>query len=65
MSEFIPLLKERRSANKFIPGVEILDKELEEMFQLVKFAKEEGKRVGHVPDDRLRSGGSPRGIEHS
>lgn len=38
MSEFIPLLKERRSANKFIPGVEILDKELEEMFQLVKFA---------------------------
>lgn len=38
MSEFSTLLKARRSANKFIPGVEILDKELEEMFQQVKYA---------------------------
>lgn len=38
MSEFITLLKERRSANNFIPDVEILDRELEEMFSLTKFA---------------------------
>lgn len=38
MSEFTTLLKARRSANNFIPGVEILDKELKELFQLVKFA---------------------------
>ncbi|ULL18584.1 nitroreductase family protein [Paenibacillus sp. H1-7] len=38
MNDLSTLVKARRSANKFIPGVEILDKELEEMFQLVKFA---------------------------
>lgn len=38
MSEFIDLVKARRSANKFIKGVEIADSELEEMFQLVKYA---------------------------
>ncbi|WP_282938549.1 nitroreductase family protein [Paenibacillus sp. RC67] len=38
MNDFISLLKARRSANNFIPGVEILDRELEELFQLVKFA---------------------------
>ncbi|UQZ84725.1 Putative NAD(P)H nitroreductase MhqN [Paenibacillus konkukensis] len=38
MSDFTALLKARRSANKFIPGVEILDKELDEIFNLVKFA---------------------------
>lgn len=38
MSDFITLLKGRRSASKFISGVEILDKELEEMFNLTKFA---------------------------
>jgi putative NAD(P)H nitroreductase len=38
MSDFTTLLKARRSANKFIPGVEILDKELEEIFSLAKFA---------------------------
>lgn len=38
MTEFESLLKARRSANKFIPGMEILDTELEEIFQLVKFA---------------------------
>lgn len=32
------LIKSRRSANKFIPGVEIQDKELEEIFNLAKFA---------------------------
>jgi putative NAD(P)H nitroreductase len=38
MSDFISLLKARRSANKFITGVEILDKELDEIFSLAKFA---------------------------
>ncbi|WP_240415608.1 nitroreductase family protein [Paenibacillus periandrae] len=38
MSDFINLLKARRSATKFIPGVEITDQELEEIFSLVKFA---------------------------
>lgn len=32
------IVKSRRSANKFIPGVEIQDKELEEIFNLTKFA---------------------------
>ncbi|NEW07394.1 nitroreductase family protein [Paenibacillus sp. SYP-B3998] len=34
----ISLLKARRSANKFHPGVDILDEELDEIFNLVKFA---------------------------
>lgn len=40
MSEhnFTTVVKSRRSANKFIPGVEIEDKELDEIFNLVKFA---------------------------
>ncbi|MNH90790.1 putative NAD(P)H nitroreductase MhqN [compost metagenome] len=38
MSDFTSLLKARRSATKFIPEVEILDKELDEMFNLVKYA---------------------------
>ncbi|MEK3719400.1 nitroreductase family protein [Paenibacillus sp. FSL H8-0034] len=38
MSDFINLLKARRSATKFIPGVDITDSELEEIFSLVKFA---------------------------
>ncbi|WP_232696269.1 nitroreductase family protein [Brevibacillus daliensis] len=38
MSDFINLLKTRRSANKFEEGVTISHKELEEMFSLVKFA---------------------------
>ncbi|SFL95467.1 putative NAD(P)H nitroreductase [Paenibacillus sp. 1_12] len=38
MSDFITLLKARRSATKFIPGVEITDQELDEIFSLVKFA---------------------------
>lgn len=38
MSDFISLVKERRSANKFIPEIEIPDSDLEEMFNLVKFA---------------------------
>lgn len=38
MNDLSSVVKARRSANKFIPGVEILDKELDEMFQLVKFA---------------------------
>ncbi|SDE28958.1 putative NAD(P)H nitroreductase [Paenibacillus sp. UNCCL117] len=32
------LVKARRSANKFIPGVEINDRQLEDIFQLAKFA---------------------------
>jgi len=36
MSEFIPLLQSRRSANKFISGVEIANKELDDIFNLVK-----------------------------
>ncbi|OAB47240.1 nitroreductase family protein [Paenibacillus antarcticus] len=37
MSEFIPLLQSRRSANKFISGVEIANNELEDIFNLVKY----------------------------
>ncbi|GJM71674.1 nitroreductase [Paenibacillus macerans] len=36
--DFTSLLKSRRSANKFIPGVEMDNKELDEMFNLVKYA---------------------------
>ncbi|MBW7477286.1 nitroreductase family protein [Paenibacillus oenotherae] len=38
MSDFTSLVKARRSANKFIPGVEITERELDEIFNLVKFA---------------------------
>jgi putative NAD(P)H nitroreductase len=38
MSDFTTIVKARRSANKFIPGVEISDKELEEIFNHVKYA---------------------------
>ena len=38
MNDFTTLVQARRSANKFVPGVEIPDKELEEIFSLVKFA---------------------------
>ncbi|AOZ93081.1 nitroreductase family protein [Paenibacillus crassostreae] len=38
MSDFTSIVKDRRSANKFIAGVEIPDKELEEIFSLVKYA---------------------------
>ena len=38
MSDFTTIVKARRSANKFIAGVEITDKELEEIFNLVKYA---------------------------
>ncbi|MDU0332457.1 nitroreductase family protein [Paenibacillus sp. 3LSP] len=36
--DFTTIIKTRRSVNKFIPGVEIQDKELEEIFNLTKFA---------------------------
>ncbi|MEK8128038.1 nitroreductase family protein [Paenibacillus filicis] len=35
---FAELVKSRRSANKFIPGVNITEQELDEIFQLVKFS---------------------------
>jgi putative NAD(P)H nitroreductase len=38
MSEFIELLKSRRSASKFLPDHPISREELDEMFSLVKFA---------------------------
>ncbi len=38
MSELVNIIQERRSASKFIPDVTIDKKELEEIFQLVKFA---------------------------
>ncbi|MGE5704783.1 MAG: nitroreductase family protein [Clostridia bacterium] len=38
MSDFIDLVKTRRSAMKFVKDVEIDDRELEEIFRLVKFA---------------------------
>lgn len=38
MSEFIDLVKARRSANKFVTGVEIPDSDWDEIFQLVKYA---------------------------
>jgi putative NAD(P)H nitroreductase len=38
MSDFTTLLKARRSAMKFVPGMDISDKELEEILSLSKFA---------------------------
>lgn len=38
MSELETLIKSRRSANKFITDVEITDHDLDQIFQLVKFA---------------------------
>lgn len=38
MSDLSAIIKERRSANKFVPGVELPAQELEEIFSLVKFA---------------------------
>ncbi|MNZ94983.1 putative NAD(P)H nitroreductase MhqN [compost metagenome] len=38
MSDFTSLIKSRRSASKFIQGVEISDQDLDQIFQLVKFA---------------------------
>ncbi|RNB87623.1 nitroreductase family protein [Brevibacillus fluminis] len=38
MSDFTNLVKARRSATKFFEGTEIADSELEEIFQLAKFA---------------------------
>ncbi|MEF2966775.1 nitroreductase family protein [Paenibacillus sp. M1] len=38
MSDFTEVLKNRRSANKFMQGVEIPQKDLEEIFNLVKYA---------------------------
>lgn len=38
MSDFHTLVKSRRSANKFIQGVELPDKELDDIFAIVKFA---------------------------
>jgi len=38
MSDFTALVKERRSANKFIPDIEISDQALEDIFTLVKYA---------------------------
>lgn len=38
MNDFVSLVKERRSANKFIQGVTIPQEELDEMFSLAKFA---------------------------
>ncbi|MNO48640.1 putative NAD(P)H nitroreductase MhqN [compost metagenome] len=38
MSELETVIKSRRSANKFVTGVEISDKDLDEIFQLAKFA---------------------------
>lgn len=37
MSEFVSVVTERRSANKFVKGVHIEDKELNEIFELVKY----------------------------
>ncbi|TBL76543.1 nitroreductase family protein [Paenibacillus thalictri] len=37
-TEMTALIKARRSPNKFIPGVEIPDEDLQEIFNLVKFA---------------------------
>lgn len=36
MGELAEIVKTRRSANKFIPGIEIPDSELEEIFSLVR-----------------------------
>ncbi|SDF59457.1 putative NAD(P)H nitroreductase [Fontibacillus panacisegetis] len=38
MNDFTSLIKSRRSANKFMTGVEITDQDLDQIFQLVKFA---------------------------
>lgn len=38
MSEFIDLLKKRRSANKFVKDVEIPEQDLDTIFNLVKYA---------------------------
>lgn len=38
MSDFETLVKDRRSAMKFVPNVEITERELNEMFSLTKFA---------------------------
>lgn len=38
MNDFVSVVTERRSANKFIKGVSIEDKELNEIFDLVKYA---------------------------
>ncbi|NQX65192.1 nitroreductase family protein [Paenibacillus alba] len=38
MSDFISIVKERRSANKFIPNIEIPNEDLNDMFNTVKFA---------------------------
>ena len=38
MSDFNTLVKARRSANKFLPGLVITAQELDEIFQLVKYA---------------------------
>lgn len=38
MTDFISVVKERRSANTFIPGTEISERDLDEIFNLVKFA---------------------------
>ncbi|MBA9084685.1 putative NAD(P)H nitroreductase [Fontibacillus solani] len=38
MSDFTSLIKSRRSANKFMTGVEITDQDMDQIFQLVKFA---------------------------
>lgn len=38
MTDFISVVKERRSANTFIPGTKISERDLDEIFNLVKFA---------------------------
>ncbi|WP_046212997.1 nitroreductase family protein [Paenibacillus wulumuqiensis] len=38
MSELVSIIKQRRSANKFLPQVDISSHELEEIFELVKYA---------------------------
>jgi putative NAD(P)H nitroreductase len=38
MSEFIQLVKERRSANNFMPGYPITERDLHDIFELVKLA---------------------------
>lgn len=38
MNDFLTVIKERRSANKFLPNIEISAEELDDIFSLVKFA---------------------------
>ncbi|ANF96106.1 nitroreductase family protein [Paenibacillus bovis] len=38
MSELVSIIKERRSANKFLPEIELLNHELDEIFEWVKYA---------------------------